>query len=96
MHNVTTKHLSDHFQAQDSSLNFTVKYDNYDTLAASKALFMSHDSHSAISNELKELLWTTLTRPQRKLVTPIGGMPLRDQLRHICRSTPYLKPSLRP
>jgi len=56
VHNVTTKHFSEHFRAQDASPNFQINYEDDDTLATSKALFMSHENHRTISPELKELL----------------------------------------
>ena len=88
VHNVTTKHFHDHFKAPDASPNFQIDYSNEDTLAASKALFMTHANHSAITPEIKDLLWTALTRPQTQLTTPHPSSPLRDQLRDICAGTP--------
>ena len=88
VHNVTTKHFHDHFKAPDASPNFQIDYSNEDTLAASKALFMTHANHSAITPEIKDLLWTALTRPQSQLTTPHPSSPLRDQLRDLCAGTP--------
>jgi hypothetical protein len=78
VHNVTTKHFSDHFKAPDTSPNFTINHDNAKTLASSKALFMTHPNHHTIFSELKELLWQALTRPQEKLGGQNGDSTLRD------------------
>ena len=78
VHNVTTSHFNDHFQAHDLSPNFTVNYENADTLAASITRFLAHENYSAITPDLKELLWTAITRPQNKLLDTNYGTPLRD------------------
>jgi hypothetical protein len=88
LHNVTTKHFSDHFKALDTSPNFTVNFEDERTLNESKARFMTHQNHQAITPELKELLWTAITKPQAKLIGPSPNTTLRDQLRGIASTTP--------
>jgi hypothetical protein len=80
VHNVTTKHFNDHFKIPDDSPNFTLDYTNEESLASSKTLFMLHPNHQSITLELRELLWTALTRPQTTLMAPNPHQPLRDKL----------------
>ena len=49
VHNVITKHFSDHFKALDTSPNFTVNNEDENTLSESKARFMTHHNHQAIT-----------------------------------------------
>jgi hypothetical protein len=88
VHNVTTRHFHNHFKSPDDSPNFTVDYTNKESLESSKSLFMSHPNHQTITLELRELLWTALTRPQTTLMAPDSHQPLRAKLRDIYTSTP--------
>jgi len=88
VHHITTKHFSNHFKAQDDSPNFTINHEDEETLADSKARFINHPNHQAISLELRELLWTALTRPQTQLMARANGSTLRDKLRSISDTIP--------
>ena len=70
--------ITNYFKAQYDYLNFTINYEDNETLADSEARFINHPNHQAISLELRELLWTALTRPQTQLMARANGFTLRD------------------